>query len=185
MTWLKQTFKFKVPPTLGVFAHSKVGAAAQRYIKELIEKHGRKYSYGAKMAASLVAVASFVSVRRGASPDSSVVAELRALHLQCCQHTRTQSKFDLATKSDSWLDWDGVQRVRVAAEEALAAAETDVEKLKLTCDVTVLRLLADQPPDRVGVVRTLQLGSTLRVRRKPDGSYELDLSEPGAHKTAA
>jgi integrase len=33
------------------------------------------------------------------------------------------------------------------------------------------------------VVRTLKLGSTLK--RKPDGSYELDLSEPGAHKTSA
>ena len=41
MAWLNQTFKFKVPPTLGVFAHSQVGAAAQRYIKELVEKHGR------------------------------------------------------------------------------------------------------------------------------------------------
>ena len=43
--------------------------------------------------------------------------------------------------------------------------------------------MADQPPDRVGVVRTLKLGSTLK--RQPDGSYELDLREPGAHKTAA
>ena len=116
MAWLNANFKFKAAPTLGVFANPQVGAAAQRYIKELIEKHGRKYSYGAKMAASLVAVASFASVRRGASPDSSVVAELRALHLQCCQQARTQSKFDLATKPDSWLDWDDVQRVRVAAE---------------------------------------------------------------------
>eukprot|EP00966_Prymnesium_polylepis_P030902 719019-Prymnesium_polylepis.1 len=89
MAWLNQTFKFKVLPTLSVFAHSQVGTAAQRYIKELIEKHGRKYSYGAKMTASLVAVASFVSVWRGVSPDSSVVAELKSLHLQCCQHART------------------------------------------------------------------------------------------------
>jgi hypothetical protein len=48
------------------------------------------------VAASLVAAASFVSVRRGASPDSGVVAELGALHLQYCQQSRTQSKFDLA-----------------------------------------------------------------------------------------
>eukprot|EP00966_Prymnesium_polylepis_P072765 1689565-Prymnesium_polylepis.1 len=53
-----------------------------------------------------------------------------------------------------------VQRVRVTAEEALSAATTDAQKLKLTCDVTVLRLLADQPPDRVGIVRTLKLGTT-------------------------
>ena len=183
MAWLNQTFKFKVPPTLGVFAHSQVGAAAQRYIKELVEKHGRKYCYVANMAASLVAVASFVSVRRGGSPDSNVVAELSALHLQCCQQARKQKKFDLSEKPAAWLDWDEVQRVRVAAEEALSAATTDSQKLKLTCDVTVLRLLADQPPDRVGVVRTLKLGTTLR--REPCGSYVLDLSTPGAHKTSS
>ena len=36
------------------------------------------------------------------------------------------------------------------------------------------------PPDRVGVVRTLKLGHTLkRVGR----GYDLDLSMPGLHKT--
>eukprot|EP00966_Prymnesium_polylepis_P302780 6994794-Prymnesium_polylepis.1 len=73
MAWLTANYKFKASPTLDIFAHPKVGAAAQRYIKELVEKQGRKYSYGAKMAASLVAVASFVSVRRGGSPDGGVV----------------------------------------------------------------------------------------------------------------
>ena len=86
-------------------------------------------------------------------------------------------------KPAAWLNWDAVQRVRVAAETALSTAKTKAEKLKLTRDVTVLRLLADQPPDRVGVVRSLKLGGTLK--RKPDGQYELDLGEPGAHKTSA
>eukprot|EP00966_Prymnesium_polylepis_P243555 5632012-Prymnesium_polylepis.1 len=63
MAWLNANFKFKVLPTLGVFVNPQVGAAAQRYIKELIEKHGRKYSYGSKMAASLVAVASFARMQ--------------------------------------------------------------------------------------------------------------------------
>ena len=47
----------------------------------------------------------------------------------------------------------------------------------------MLRLLADQPPDRVGVTRTLRLGHTLKMT--PSGGYELDLSEPGLHKTSA
>ena len=71
----------------------------------------------------------------------------------------------------------------MAAETALAAAKTDGAKLKLVRDVTVLRLRADQPPDRVGVTRKLKLGATLK--RKDDGSYELDLNDPGSHKTAA
>ena len=36
---------------------------------------------------------------------------------------------------------------------------------------------------RVAVTRTLKLGSSLK--RRDDGSYELDLSQPGAHKTSA
>eukprot|EP00966_Prymnesium_polylepis_P069014 1603155-Prymnesium_polylepis.2 len=96
MAWLTANYQFKSSPTLGIFAHPKVGAAAQRYIKELVETHGRKYSYGAKMAASLVAVAGFVSVRRGGSPDGGVVVELSALHLQCRQQARQDDKFDQA-----------------------------------------------------------------------------------------
>ena len=70
------------------------------------------------------------------------------------------------------------------AASRLGAHKTKAAELKLIRDVTILRLLADQPPDRVGVVRTLRLGGSLK--RKPDGSsYELDLSEPGAHKISA
>jgi len=77
-----------------------------------------------------------------------------------------------------------VQRVRAEAERAFESAQSDAEKLSLLRDVLVLRLLADQPPDRVGVTRQLRLGYTLK--RKSDGTgYELDLSEPGCHKTAA
>ena len=147
--------------------------------------HGRKYSYAAKLAASFVAVASFVASHRasgGDAPTVQSVAQLTALHLQCRQQARQQDKFDLAEKPEAWLEWDAIQHVRVAAEAALANAKSNANKLKLTRDVTVLRLIADQPPDRVGVVRTLKLGATLK---KLDGSYELDLSEPGLHKTSA
>ena len=189
LAWLNTTFKFKTLPTLTIFAHSKVGAAAQRYIKELVETNGRKYSYAAKMAASFVIAAKFVAARQTAAAvsmtaDGTPVAQLTALHNQCRQQARQDDQFDVGgDKPAAWLNWDAVQRVRVAAETALSTAKTKAEKLKLTRDVTVLRLLADQPPDRVGVVRSLKLGGTLK--RNPDGQYELDLSEPGAHKTSA
>ena len=57
-----------------------------------------------------------------------------------------------------FLGWEAVQRVRLAAgPRTLGAAKTKAAKLKLTRDVTVLRLLADQPPDRVGVVSVAHL----------------------------
>ena len=184
--WMNDTIAFKSPPTLTVFAHSRIGPVAHQYIKELVEKHGRKYSYAAKMAASFVIAAKFVASRRTATTANAAgdtpVAQLAALHRQCRQQARQQDQFDVSGKAE-FLDWEAVQRVRVAAETALGSAKTKAAKLKLIRDVTILRLLADQPPDRVGVVRTLRLGGSLK--RKPDGSYELDLSEPGAHKTSA
>ena len=41
------------------------------------------------------------------------------------------------------------------------------------------------PPNRVGVARKLQLGVTLKPSAAGGGGFELDLSTPDAHKTAA
>ena len=193
LTWLNSTFTFKTHPTLTIFAHSKIGVTAQRYIKELVEDHGRKYSYAAKMSASFVIVAKFMAAQRTTSVSTASVstasvgapvAQLCALHNQCRQQAAQEDQFDVGgDKPTVWLDWEAVQGVRVAAEDSLCSATTKAERLKLTRDVAVLRMLADQPPDRVGVLRTLKLGGSLK--RKPDGSYELDLSDPGAHKTSS
>eukprot|EP00966_Prymnesium_polylepis_P283560 6551388-Prymnesium_polylepis.1 len=59
LAWLSAHYKFKASPSLNVFANSQIGTAAQRYIKELVDTQGRKYSYAAKMAASLTAASSF------------------------------------------------------------------------------------------------------------------------------
>ena len=184
--WMNETLTFKSPPTLTIFAHSRIGPVAHQYIKELVETHERKYSYAAKMAASFVIAAKFVASRRttttATATDDTPVTQLAVLHRQCRQQARQHDQFDVVGKAE-FLDWEAVQRVRVAAERVLGSVKTKASKLKLTRDVTILRLLADQPPDRVGVVRTLRLSGSLK--RKPDGSYELDLSEPGAHKTSA
>ena len=181
MSWVTTVYKLQHAITLNLFASANVAAAAERYINEMVQGHGRKWSHAANVAASLLATARFVQAR-GSAPDKGAVHQLEALHRQCKQQARQQSKFDVAETPAEYLDWDDVQRARVAAEEALAAAETDAEILKRTRDVLIIRLLADQPPDRVGVVRSLKLGGCLK--RKLDG-YQLDLSEPGAHKTAA
>eukprot|EP00966_Prymnesium_polylepis_P319733 7376165-Prymnesium_polylepis.1 len=180
MRWLTSAYNCKSPLTFAVFSHVNVGAAAERYIKLLVETHERKWSYAARIMASLVAVAGFVRAEKRL-PDHGALGQLTALHLQARQQAHQQDTFDVAAKP--FLDWDAIQRVRVAAEEALDGATTEAAVLKLTRDVLVLRLLGDQPPDRVGVVRLLRLGHTLKM--KADGSYVLDLSEPGCHKTAA
>ena len=181
--WLVDQKMLKRDATLTLFCNKYIGTAVERYVKDIVHQHARTWAYAARLLSSFVAAARFVVAQRGGQDPNGSIAKLTALHSQSTQQARIESKFSLAEKPAGFLDWDAVQRVRAAAETALRAAKTDAAKLKGVRDVTVLRLLADQPPDRVGVTRTLQLGSTLK--RKDDGSYELDLSQPGAHKTAA
>ena len=52
-------------------------------------------------------------------------------------------------------------------------------------DAALLTWLTVVPPDRVGVARKLQLGVSLKPSAAGGGGFELDLSTPDAHKTAA
>ena len=181
--WLCKIGKL-MTPTLAIFGSVHVGAAAQRFIKELTEQ-GRSFKTCANHLGSYLAVARFVAARNPKTP-AGPLAELEALHAQCKQQARQQDKFDAAKKPAAFLDWEGVQRARVAAEVTFAALnprEVDENELQLIRSIVIMRLLGDQPPDRVGVLRTLQLGRTL-VERIDDG-YDLSLSEPEAHKTSA
>jgi hypothetical protein len=55
--------------------------------------------------------------------------------------------------------------------------------LKLARDTCLLMLLTGLPPDRCSVYRRLRLGDTLKSTG--DDCYQIDLSAPGLHKTAA
>eukprot|EP00966_Prymnesium_polylepis_P271136 6263810-Prymnesium_polylepis.1 len=79
----------------------------------MVQQHGRKWSHAANVAASLLAATRYVQARGGA-PDNGVGAQLEALHRQCLQQARQQGKFDIAERADEYLDWEQVQRVRVA-----------------------------------------------------------------------
>lgn len=114
----------------------------------------------------------------------------------------------------AWLDWPSVQRGRVAAVEAYSQEDHEETKLVRARDALLTTLFATMPPDRVAVVRSnaaisctapclhlvtvlvcalvtaplllprtaLRLGGTLK--RTPSG-FDLDLSQPDAHKTSA
>ena len=153
LSWLRASGRLNSRPTLAVFSHAKVGAAAQQYVKMMVEEKRRKYSYVTKIAGSLVAVArfaAFTAAQRGSAEGESL-AELSALHLQCRNLGSQQDRFDVGKIPSSFLDWDGVQRARCNAEQKLAALPPDADeetgdrKLELTRDILILRLLARPP----------------------------------------
>jgi len=121
------------------------------------------------------------SAAAAAVASSTAVTELTSLHRQCKQQARQEAKFAKAKASkQSWLDWDQVQAARVRAVDACARGGRDTCPLELARDALLLTLLGTQPPDRVGITRLLRLGKTLK---RTAGGFQLDLSEPGSHKT--
>jgi hypothetical protein len=172
----------------------------------------RSYKWAANHVGSFLALTRYVGTRTEVAP--SVLAQLEALHKQTLQQSRVQTKFAVGKAPAAWLDWPAVLRARVAAEKAVAAYDGDDldQRLALTRTVLLMRLHSDQPPcalaatqtlapaspavaltvgfvfvggsDRVGVLRTLRLGSTLRRDEDGDGGWLLCLSEPEAHKTS-
>jgi hypothetical protein len=181
--WLR-TVKKLVTPTMAIFASPQIGLAVQRYV-ELLNDQGRKWSTLSMYVGSFVAAARFVHAQRAVGDSSSSIDQLEALHVQTLQRARQQTAFDLANPPPRWLDWSDVQRARCTAEEALAALDGKASPLKrqqLTRDVALLMMLTYQPPDRVGITRTLQLSGSLKPTKE---GFVLDLSKPGMHKTAA
>ena len=174
-------------PTLAVFADPQIATAVQRFAEQHVQC-GRLYASVAKYVGSCLACARFASATRTPTPEATqgaalAIEQLAALHKQCLQQARQQATF--AKKPTAYLEWDGVQRARRAAETALAAyrGRNVAKRQALTRDVVLLTLLTHQPPDRVGVTRLLRLGHT--CKRTGASAFELDLSEPGAHKTSA
>ena len=174
-------------PSFGLFASATVGAAVQAFIRE--KTASCKYSRVANVVGSLVAASRFThaTLKARAAPEVVVstapLEEMIALHAQCLSEARQAAKFDLVKPPSAWLDWDACQRARLRAERIFAACDGDDprECLALSRVCCVLVLLTALPPDRVGVYRRLRLGGTLKVLG--DASYQIDLSERGAHKT--
>ena len=185
--WLKHT-KGTQSPTMNLFTSASMGGAVETYIEE--RKLSRKDATVAKAIASLVAASRFTHamLRVKAAPGTVVstapVDELIALHTQVLSEARMASKFSAALPPKSWLDWGECQRARLAAERAVAEYDgNDVTKrLSLARAACLLKILTALPPDRVGVYRLLKMGDTLKTVGE---TYQVDLTERGAHKTSA
>ena len=66
-----------------------------------------------------------------------------------------------------WLEWEDVQKSRVSAMqklEGMGDGGTPAAKRNLLRDCCALSLLSLIPPDRVGCIRKLRLGHTLKKK---------------------
>ena len=80
-----------------------------------------------------------------------------------------------ARKDPNWVDWPTVQQGRIKCLAAWNASQgkPHAEKMKLLREVLVMLFFSVQPPDRVGIIRRLRFG--MSVKANGDG-FDLDLS---------
>ena len=170
-----------------VFSSTRCGTLVQQFVNDCVATRGHKWSSVTNHVAALLACARFVHAAHEAqtketTATAAVVNQLSTLHLQCRKKSREQAKFDLSKKPAAWLDWAACQRARARCEQTYSTFKgSDAKKRRLLQDLIILLFTTTQPPDRVGVVRLLRLGDTLK---RTDNGYDLDLSEPGCHKTS-
>ena len=180
--WLQR--QHSVVPELKVFGATSLGERVESFVAFLRAERGCRYSTCANYINGLVSVASYVLET---SPHCEEGASLEPLLRMRAQAESAAKQDHLWKRKDPcFIQFEDAQRARAAAIEAHSAyAGTDHKKrLGLVRDCLILSFLTCQPPDRVGVLRKLRYGATLK-RGEASGAWVLDLTERrGCHKTA-
>ena len=89
------------------------------------------------------------------------------------------------TRIGGFCTWEEVQLARVKAVKAFTefAGGTVSQRRKALADAALISLLSLIPPDRVGIIRRLRFGHTLKKRE--GGGWRMDLtSRRDGHKTS-
>ena len=172
-----------------VFGSEMIASWTEMFLDSL-RARDTKASTQAKYVSSIYLITSYVFDTGRPSPAAlhlhvRPTTMLKNMRSQCEANARQARLYSTsATSVCKFLDWPTVQKTRVRAMEAysLCPVTKRAKKFRLLSDVLILFLHSVQCPDRVGITRLLQLGVTL----VPNGSgYNLDLTMPGQHKTAA
>ena len=94
-------------------------------------------------------------------------------------------------RKPDWVSWEEAKQTRLNVAAAIAALPRTAkrkERLQLMTDELMISFHTLMPPDRVGVVRMLSIGQTLRKqldsRKDHYGHYFIDLTKFCNHKTA-
>jgi len=117
--------------------------------------------------------------------DPNPLAQIINLRSQAEKASKTQNMYEKRVL-DGWLTWEDVQKARVAAIDKLGEAEwgSPEEKRFALRDAAAVSLLSLIPPDRVGCIRKLRLGHTLKKKELGPG-WKMDLSKQrDGHKTS-
>ena len=175
--------------SISLLCRADLGDLAQGYATWLQNTQQCKFSTIANYINGLVSMTTYAYAN--CEPDAVVLnmepnplTQLINLRGQAEKASKTQQMYE--KRVGGWLEWEDVQKARVAAMTKLSdAAQTGTPAAKRSAlrDAAALSLLSLIPPDRVGCIRKLRLGHTLK--RKQGGGWMMDLSrQRDGHKTS-
>ena len=172
----------EITPGLGVFCRKELSEWVEDWLNALGAK-GLKFSTLANYCNALCMVGQYVYSTYEVDADALAVPtldELLRLRGQCESQAKQQALY--SRRDPCWIDFADAQKARVKAEAAYRAPGTLAKKKQALKEWVILALHTCAPPDRVGVLRRLRLGTTLK-RSSGDG-FVLDLTTARSHKTS-
>ena len=177
----------EITPGLGVFCRKQLSEWTQDWLNALSEK-GLKFSTLANYCNSLCMVGQFVYQTYEVDEDAlsmqpaSPLDEILRLRGQCESQAKQQALY--SRRDPLWLEFPEAQKGRVKAEAAYRAlpASPPGRKKQALKEWLIMALHTCAPPDRVGVIRRLRLGMTLKL--SGDDGFVLDLTSARSHKTS-
>ena len=188
--WMEATNRPVVGGSITFMIREDLGEVAQEYATWLRDTQRCKFSTIANYINGLVSITSYCYANLAPSDsllaaDPNPLTQLINLRGQAEKASKTQQLYE--KRVGGWLEWEEVQKARIAAANKLAAlgegGASAAHKRNLLRDCAALSLLSLIPPDRVGCIRKLRLGHTLK--KKESGGWMMDLShQRDGHKTS-
>ena len=187
--WMAATNRPLVGDSITFMIRDDLGDIAQEYAQWLQNTQHCKFSTIANYINGLVSITSYCYANLGPNDallamDPNPLTQLINLRGQAEKASKTQQMYD--KRVGGWIEWQDVQKARVSAMKKLEDMGNGgalAAKRNLLRDCCALSLLSLIPPDRVGCIRKLRFGHTLK--RKPSGGWAMDLSKQrDGHKTS-
>ena len=188
--WVSSTFEGAAGALdFSIFRHPECTDMLERFCHWLVEERGCSYGTVAGYCNSLLTLAQFavgeVHETVDEQHDEGVTYSLFNLRSQAESQYRDDSRY--RPLDPNWISWEDAQRTRIAAlkkfKEAKSTARSQEQRkalLKLAEDCCIIAFHTYQPPDRVGVIRRLAIGESLR---KDEDGWAIDCTK-FRHKTS-
>jgi len=156
--------------TIAFMIRADVGDLVQAYASWLQTDRGCRFTTIANYLNGLAGITTYCYAMLEPSDavlnmNPNLLAQILNLRSQAEKASKTQQMYD--QRVGGWLTWEDVQKARVKCFQKLDEAQwgTYEEKRFALRDAAAISLLSLIPPDRVGCIRKLRLGHTLKKKQ--------------------